>query len=69
MTTTKMTTKTKTSNGWSWTERDGEPSRTVQDRCENAFDGIYISACPACGQDCLWNAYDTAPLCECADQR
>lgn len=63
----KTTTMTKTNRSWAWILCHQQGPRHDTDYFQE-FDGAYLAACPACGQDCYWNAYDATPMCECNDQ-
>lgn len=64
MTTRTMTTSTESSKGWAWILRDRWSADKATDH-QDAFDGVYVAGCPACGQDTIWNAFRCEPLCNC----
>lgn len=49
--------------GWAWLMRL-VPQTEVTHLME-CWDGLFGAACPACGEDCLWDAWSSNPLCRC----
>lgn len=54
---------TTTTNGWAWVLRADRHESLKRTKSE--FDGAYLAACPSCGQDTWWNAFDGESMCTC----